>query len=1057
MAGQSLSVGLIYHNIENSKSGVKKLGVVNEICPSALSYLGIGSKNLINQDVRDFFGSTSPEHEKIKLVYQDFNLESLNHEIKAKNIGGQSVVVNKILVDDRVMIQIVGNNAENRASQDYPISNDITESLSEVHWSVSLPDKEFTYISPSFQHFFDTEINCMPSNSNWWREFIHPDDEFIAKVIERDLEKYGRFEQRHRIITKSGRVKNVISFGRLISGDNEHATRIDGAMKDLTSNYDFDQFKNLLTRAIELSRIGVWEYDVKRKRVYWSKITREIHEAPTTYNPTLEEGLSFYLKGKSSESIKKALDLAISKHKGFDLELQIKTQRQKKLWVKVVGKPQIVNGQCVGVFGSIQDIDSQKQDKNELLKQTQMQEFLVRLSSRFITTSSERVESQIKSSFAELGKLVNVDRVYLFDYNDEKQTTSNTHEWCAEQIEPQIDELQDVPYSLFPEWIETHRKGLPTIIENVQALPTNSGIRAILEPQGIKSLITIPLMNDETCLGFLGFDSVRRYRKYGDDEIRLLTVFVQMLVAVRKKSDLEEQLKKSRTKAEKANLAKSRFLAHMSHELRTPLNAVIGFTDILNKTALNETQKNITNSIQTSGNSLLNIINDILDLSKIEAGKFEIEHIETDFTALLNDIYKMFNEEANRKGLKLILDVQKDSPNTIKVDPMRLRQVLTNLLSNAIKFTKKGTVELAVKYSALTKSKGKFIFSVTDTGIGISKSKQKRLFKAFSQADNSITREYGGTGLGLVISNQIVKRMSSKIEFTSTKNKGSKFYFNLNLDFVDNKAELKSSKVLVFTSSSETELENDLLDTLKFLKIEYELNDIFSVDYNSSAFLKVECIFFLDIKSFNKFISLEEISSKQFDQLSSIVICLNSEEKLANDYLRGSKNKLNFSIIQKPISIQSLTQKVKSLLKKEGQYIGGDAKLEIELNVLIVDDVKVNRTLISSYLKFMPFTVNVKEAVNGIEAVEKVKKHEFDLIFMDIQMPRMDGIEATRIIKNKIQLNNTPYIVAISAEAFEQQRSSAIDAGINTFLVKPVTLKSFTEKMQEVTNDLKNR
>ncbi len=278
-----------------------------------------------------------------------------------------------------------------------------------------------------------------------------------------------------------------------------------------------------------------------------------------------------------------------------------------------------------------------------------------------------------------------------------------------------------------------------------------------------------------------------RYNVYNEIEI----VGMSRNIETRKK--MERELVAAKEQAEKANRAKSEFLAIMSHELRTPLNSIIGFTDLLKESPLGKTQKLYIENIGTSGHSLLEIINDILDLSKIEAGKMELEFIETDIIELTEQTAEIIKFHSSKKNLEFLLDIDADVPRYATADPIRLKQILVNLLGNAVKFTHSGEVELSLSFNATDAHTGFFTFSVRDTGIGIAIDQQHKLFTAFSQADATTTRRFGGTGLGLTISNMLAGKMGSSIQFESGTDKGSRFFFTIETGFNSKKKREKES------------------------------------------------------------------------------------------------------------------------------------------------------------------------------------------------------------------------------------------------------------------------
>ncbi len=415
--------------------------------------------------------------------------------------------------------------------------------------------------------------------------------------------------------------------------------------------------------------------------------------------------------------------------------------------------------------------------EEELRQQSDLQEILMKIASNYINIPLGRMEGTIRESLKELAAFAKADRVYIFEYDWDRQFCRNTHEWCARGVSPQIAQMQRVPFELLMPLIEVHKKGQPMDIPDVSSIPDGEYLRDHLMAQDIKSLIALPLMKGDKCIGFVGFDSVREFYDYTDREKSLLRLYADMLVNMKRRVELESQLIVEKDKAQAANKTKSEFLANMSHELRTPLNGIIGFTDLLEATPMNNIQKMYLENVSISANVLMGIINDILDFSRIEAGRMELHPTRTDVINLVEQTMAIMEYQAAKKGLRIFYEIQPDFPRFADVDPVRLKQVLMNLLNNAVKFTEDGEVELTAGFESINSETGKLFFHVRDTGIGITEEQRKKLFQAFSQVDSSISRRFGGTGLGLIISSQLVEQMGGHLGMESSFGVGSTFFF----------------------------------------------------------------------------------------------------------------------------------------------------------------------------------------------------------------------------------------------------------------------------------------
>ncbi|MDX9723058.1 MAG: PAS domain S-box protein, partial [Myxococcota bacterium] len=532
--------------------------------------------------------------------------------------------------------------------------------------------------------------------------------------------------------------------------------------------------------AVRGSNDGIWDWDLRNNSLYLSPKWKEQlgyqdDEIENTFENFAERlhpddltrvmnRLNTYLRGESQ-------------HYEVDFRLQHKDGAFR--WILARGEAVRDDaGLPVRMAGSHTDITERKHAENELLLRNKILRLLTQLSADFITLPLDLVDDAIASSLAELGQLFDADRAYLVDYDFERSLFSNRYEWCAPHIAPRIHELQDVPLSQLGYWVKEHLAGHPIALEDLERLSPTNPIRNYLESLGIRSLLCVPMMDGPACLGFVGFEFDQCGHRYSETEQRLLTVYAQLQVSIRRRQTNERQLRQSREESDRANQAKSAFLANMSHEIRTPMNGVIGMTGLLLDTELNDEQRHYAELVRSSAEALLSLINDILDFSKIEARKLELEILDFDLLALLDDLSSSLAVVAEEKGLELLCSVDAEVPPLLRGDPGRLRQIITNLVSNAIKFTERGEVVIRVERTGDCAEQGFLLrFRVRDTGIGIAPEKHAALFDKFTQVDASTTRQYGGTGLGLAISKQLAQLMGGEIGVDSQLGAGAEFWF----------------------------------------------------------------------------------------------------------------------------------------------------------------------------------------------------------------------------------------------------------------------------------------
>ncbi|MCW0507470.1 two-component sensor histidine kinase BarA [Aeromonas piscicola] len=494
------------------------------------------------------------------------------------------------------------------------------------------------------------------------------------------------------------------------------------------------------------------------------------------------------------------------------------------------------------------------------------------------------------------------------------------------------------------------------------------------------------------------------------------------------------ELDMAKKRAQEAARVKSEFLANMSHELRTPLNGVIGFTRQLLKTALTPSQTDYMQTIEKSARNLLGIINDILDFSKLEAGKLQLEHIPFSLRDTLNETMHLLGPSAHDKQLELSLQVDAEVPDYLTGDPMRLQQVLTNLAGNAIKFTERGNVDVHIEQTGSSNgNKVRLNVLIRDTGIGISEEQQRQLFQAFNQADSSISRRYGGTGLGLVITQKLVQQMEGQIRFESELGKGSVFSFSLDLDV-----------------SPLPQTEKLPLDRIQGKRVWLLEPDPFS--HSSLCALLAE--WQLDVQSLAIDTIWPEMSNQDMVIIGSSTLHTPQQVIARLDGLDGQQNTIVLlsshepalydamlahgaqHCLSKPTNHRKLLHALLSPEAAKSAQLPAPSPRSVQaIKVLAVDDNAANLKLIAAMLKEMVSQVVVCK--NGKEAVRLAQSQPFDIIFMDIQMPIMDGISATQAIRSQSLNTETP-IVAVTAHAIPGERERLIRQGMDDYLAKPI-------------------
>ncbi|WP_320174079.1 ATP-binding protein [Maridesulfovibrio sp.] len=634
------------------------------------------------------------------------------------------------------------------------------------------------------------------------------------------------------------------------------------------------------------------------------------------------------LVGKSSRVVYPSEDDfdGVSKYKYAQIREKgtgsVETRFQRKdgkiIHVILSSKPLDCNDWSKGVSFTALNITKRKEAENLLSRRIVFENLVSKVASDFLNLSVGDIDKGLTEALKKICLFAEVGRAYIFLMRGNSSVCDNTHEWCAENIEPQIQELQNLDLREFGSLLwETLCKRESYYIPDVSALPDDLPDKEILQVQDIWSVLIEPMYFNDQLVGFVGFDSVLEHRKWSEEDIDILSLFSKNVALVLERKKADERLIAAKLEAEAANIAKSEFLANMSHEIRTPLNGVMGMLQLMLMGGMNQRQEEHCGFAMESCKRLNKLLGDILDITRIESGHLQIVNAEFDLSNVLNSIHALFKPAAIQKNIELRVDIAENIPAAIIGDSNRLHQIFNNLIGNALKFTDSGSV-LVEAYLLDSRKNGNhlILFSVTDSGIGIEDSMLDSIFNSFTQVENSRTRNYEGAGLGLAIVKQLLELMGGNLSISSEINVGTSVYFTLEFEPV-----------------------------------------------------------------------------------------------------RGS------------------------FRADEGARIFAKSSIR-EFEVLVAEDERVNQLTLKSFLE--QYGCNVAVASDGYEVMEILGAGEmkFDLIFMDIQMPKMGGLEAAHRIRGGEggeTAKDVP-IIACTAYAMTGDKEEFLASGINDYLAKPTQI-----------------
>jgi CheY-like chemotaxis protein/signal transduction histidine kinase/HPt (histidine-containing phosphotransfer) domain-containing protein/HAMP domain-containing protein len=677
---------------------------------------------------------------------------------------------------------------------------------------------------------------------------------------------------------------------------------------------------------------------------------------------------------------------------------------------------------------------------------------------RFLSTSDWK--GVIDEVLAMIGKSANVNHVYVSEnrMDDDKQISCILcNEWNSTKNECRTEPLDSKKHRWYgtgyDRWASILKRG-ELFMAQIQKLDMVE--QELLNLHGIKSLIIAPIIVDESWWGILGLDDCLEERVWTDAEQDSLRAIADMLGAAIGKQRTQEALLQAKEAAEAASVAKSQFLANMSHEIRTPMNGVLGMVDLLLHTNMTEKQLGFAQTIRSSGEALLNIIDDVLDLSKIEAGKLKLEEVGFDPIRTMEDVVELMTNRAQQKAIKLTAVASSTVQRMILGDPGRLRQILLNMISNAVKFTEFGEVSARLFQIKESDSSVTLRFEVQDTGMGIPGDVQKAIFDPFIQADGSTTRKFGGTGLGLAITRQLVEMMGGQIGVISDIGKGSTFWFTIQAKKVIQQSKPASTgnmnqrKILII-GSSHTRLRLQQMLSIRGIVSDASENawQAIILMQNATSMGSTYDVIILDMVAggTDSIELIQTLISESTHKDIKVILITQPETKTDTDLRSFGID----TVLTEPVRPKQLFDSLDQLWNPQSREIPVPAfehtsgKIDYHARVLVAEDNLINQQVVASMLDILGCESDL--VANGYEVLNALTEKSYDLILMDCLMPEMDGYETTRSIRLQESESTTiprKIIIALTASAMEGDRQRCLEVGMDDYLRKPFNVEQLS-------------
>ena len=922
----------------------------------------------------------------------------------------------------------------------------VSRATADAIWDRDMVANRISFSAP-FETLFGYRAGEFESTMAFWTNAIHPDDrdKLVADLDAFCASREEAWAAEYRFRCADGSYAFVFDRGYVVRDVAGKPVRMAGSMMNMTERKQIEEAlerqQSELRILFDLMPAMIWFKDTENGIL---RVNKRVAEAA---GKSVEE-----IEGKPSFEI---YPREAAKYYADDLEV-MRSGAPKLGFVETLASP---NGQEISVQtdkvpycdkdGNVIGIVVMARDITERTREEAERRVISEIVQGVITTSN--LDELLDLTHRSIGKLLYAENCFV-GLHDAKTDLIHFEFW--------VDKCDSLPP---PQPLANGFTRSSYVLRTGQPLLLTREREAELFGQGdlahsgsaSASWLGVPLRTPTRTIGVLAVQHYEKKDAFSARDLEFLSAVGDQIALAIERKRAEVELRLAKETAEAGNRAKSEFLANMSHEIRTPMNGIIGMTDLALETDLNGDQREYLGMVKSSAHSLLGLINDILDFSKIEAGKLELESIGFSLRECIGGLLKPLGIRADQKGLELVADIASDVPDHLVGDPMRLRQILINLTANAIKFTERGEVIIKVATEAAPKGGSNLHFSVADTGIGIPAEKQKAIFEAFAQADGSTTRTYGGTGLGLSIASQLIQKMQGEIWIESKVGEGTTFHFTACLPAQATPApivahaelrDLAGLRALVVDDNEvNRRILREMLGNWRMNPTLVEsgqagLDEMLRAAKGESAYQLV--LIDAVMPEMDGFALAEKI--KDQPELADATVMMLSSAMAAGSTARCAALGIASSLT-KPVTQSDLLDAILVAVGRgqEGNSNNLDADMVGTnpigscLRILVAEDNVINRAVATGILKKAGHVL--VHASNGREAVEALKDGSFDLILMDVQMPEMDGLEATRQIRELEETTGDRMrIVAMTAHAMAGDRERCLAAGMDDYVSKPL-------------------